>query len=152
MKKFCISTLIVVALGASLVWAQAARKHEHGFFGGRMAQELNLTADQQAQIKSIMQAERPKMQPLMEQLRSDEQQIRQATQASPFDEAKVSSLANDEAQVRAKMTVERARAQSQIFQLLTPEQRTKAEAMHQKFGGRMRHHKKDSGSATTTPQ
>jgi Spy/CpxP family protein refolding chaperone len=151
MKKFWIITALVLTLGATFMLAQTARRmHEHGFFAGKMAQELNLTADQQTQINSIMQAERPKMQPLMQQLRSDEQQIREASKATPFDEAKVTSLANQEAQVRAQLTVERARVQSQIFQVLTPEQRSKAEAMHQKFGGRMHRHKK--GTDSTTPQ
>src|SRR4029077_12542113 len=108
MKKFWISTAIVAALGASLMFAQAAQHGEHGrhgFFGGHMAKALNLTDAQQAQVKSIMQAEKPKMQPLMEQLRADEQQIREAAKVTPFDEAKVTSLAANEAQVRAQMTV-----------------------------------------------
>ena len=155
MKKFWISTAIVAALGASLVFAQAAQhgeRGEHGFMGGRMAKALNLTDAQQAQIKSIMQAEKPKMQPLMEQLRGDEQQIRDATKATPFDEAKVTSLAANEAQVRAQMTVERARMQSQIYQLLTPEQRSKADAMQKQFGSRMHRHKGGSNGATPQPQ
>jgi protein CpxP len=151
MKKFWISTAIVVALGVSLAAAEGMRHHRgHGFLSGRMAQALNLTADQQAQIKSLMQAEKPKMQPLMGQLRSDEQQIREATQATPFDEAKVSALAANEAQARAQITVERARMQSQIYRLLTPEQRTKAESMHQQFKQHMRRKKPEASS--TTPQ
>jgi protein CpxP len=141
---------VVLALGAGLLVAQATQRgtHEHNF-GKHMAQELNLTDAQQAQINSIMQAERPKMQPLMQQLRSDKQQIREATKSGAFDEAKVTSLANDEAQVRARLTVERARMQSQIYQVLTPEQRGKAQAMHQRFrGGRMHRHKADQSSTT----
>ena len=156
MKKFWISTAIVAALGASLVFAQAAQHGErgdHGFMGGRMAKALNLTDAQQAQIKSIMQAEKPKMQPLMEQLRGDEQQIRDASKATPFDEAKVTSLAASEAQVRAQMTVERARMQSQIYQLLTPEQRTKADAMQERIINRFhKHSTPDSQAGSAQPQ
>ena len=152
MKKSWISLAILLALGASLAVSAAAEHHHgrRGFGGARMAQALNLTPEQQAQIKNIMQAEKPKMQPLMEQLRADEQQIREATKTTPFDEAKVSSLATGEAQVRAQMIVERARMQSQIYQLLTPEQRSKAEAMHQQSAGHMHRHK--SGTDSTTPQ
>src|SRR5262249_40852906 len=68
-KKFFIVFALVLAAAAGL--ATAALAQGHGRFGHhkgwmlqRMTRELNLTEAQQAQIKSILQTEHARIQPL----------------------------------------------------------------------------------------
>ena len=97
---------------------------------------MPVTDAQQQQIKAIMEAEKPKMQPLMEQLRQERQQMNTLTESGAFDEAAVRAAAGKQAQTETDLAVERARVKSQIFAVLTPEQRTKAQEMKKNFEGR----------------
>ena len=80
--------------------------HGHGFgmegHGmGFMARYLNLTDDQKAQMKAIMQKEHPAMKPLFQQQHQIDQQLRQYVEG-PFDEAKVQTLARRRPSSRSK--------------------------------------------------
>lgn len=130
-KKFLLMTAVILAMAAGLavtVFAQVPRMG-HGRHGGwmlhRMTKELNLTDAQQAQIKSIMQAERAKTQPLMQQLHQNEQ-AQNAAVTGNFDEAKAQAFAAGQAQIMTNLIVEKQRTKSQIYAVLTPEQRQKA--------------------------
>ncbi len=68
--------------------------HRMGFF----AKALNLTDDQKAQMKAIMQKEHPAMKPLFQQEHQIDQQLRQYVEG-PFDQAKVQALATQKAQI-----------------------------------------------------
>ncbi len=144
-RKF-YATVVAIALGlvGAVALAQGGpgggHRGEFGFggFNRHMAQALNLTDQQQTQIKSILQAEKPAMQPLMLQLKASRQQMDAATQNGQFDEAKVRSIAEQQAQTMVNLTVEREKVKSEIWQVLTPDQRAKAEQMKQQFGERHR--------------
>ena len=134
---------LVLAVGTFAV-AQAnltdAPKHGagmHGRFGERMAAELGLSDQQKTQIKTILQNEKTKVQPLRDQLRTEHQQMAALTKGGAFDETQVRNLANQEAQTQANLIVERERVKSEIYQVLTPDQRTKADQMQAQFGQRM---------------
>lgn len=139
-KKFFLGVtaiILVVAAGlAGTVLAQGpGREFGHGGRHGgwmlrHMTKELNLTADQQTQIKSIMQAERSKTQPLMQQLRQNEQ-AQNATITGNFDEEQARTFAGKQTQIMSDLIVERQRAKSQIYAVLTPEQRQKAQQLMQ---------------------
>lgn len=111
----------------------------------RLAEVLELTPEQQEQIKSIRAAEEEKVAPLREQLREGRKQLRTAIESQPFNEAAVRTLAKSQAAIRTELIVSRARVQSQIHALLTPEQRTLAEKlrplMKQRRGPRGQHHR-----------
>jgi Spy/CpxP family protein refolding chaperone len=108
----------------------------HGRDGGwmgvlpRMTKELNLTDAQQAQIKSILQAERAKTQPMMQQLHKNEQAQNAAVNGN-FDEAKAQAFAAGQAQLMQNLIVEKQRTKAQIYSVLTPEQRDKAQTLMQ---------------------
>ncbi|HEX7287176.1 MAG TPA: Spy/CpxP family protein refolding chaperone [Candidatus Angelobacter sp.] len=136
-------TAVILAMAAGLaatVLAQGPRMG-HGRHGGgmdmlpRMTKALNLTDAQQAQIKSIMQAERAKIQPLMQQLHQNEQ-AQNAAVTGTFDEAKTQSFAAGQAQLMSSLIVEKQRAKSQIYAVLTPEQQQKAQTLLQQRGQR----------------
>jgi len=98
--------------------AQTAKsdKAERKSHMDKMAKELNLTADQQAQLKTIHQ---------------DAQQQKQAIQ-------KDSSLSAD--QKKAKMNELREQTKSKTEAILTPEQKEKMEQMHASHKGKKGHH------------
>jgi len=137
-KKFLLMTALILAMAAGLavtVFAQGPRMWQgrHGGWMGmsqRMAKELNLTDAQQAQIKSILQAERAKTQPIMQQLHKNEQAQDTAVNGN-FDEAKAQAFAAGQAQLMSNLIVEKQRTKAQIYAVLTPEQREKAQTLMQ---------------------
>jgi protein CpxP len=154
-KKFFLVTalLLAVAAGLSAAVSQVTEGHgghrdRSGKMLQRMTSELNLTDTQQAQIKTILQTEKAKIQPLRQQLRQNRLAQMNNT-AGTFDEAQVRAYAAKQAQLTSDLTVEQARTRSQIYSVLTPEQRTKAQALFQQ---RREHrmHKHSQSPANTT--
>lgn len=96
----------------------------------RFAKALNLTDAQKEQVKAILETEREKVAPLQKQLSENREKLRQAVEATPFDEAAVRTLAASQSEARTELMVSRARVQSRIFALLTPEQKESAKKFH----------------------
>ena len=115
----------------------AYRMHDHmmGFF----SKALNLTDDQKAQMKAIMQKERPAMKPLMQQEHQIDAQLRQYVEGT-YDEAKVRSVAAQKSQVEIELTVAHTRIHSEMYQVLTTEQRAQLKEMEAKHEARMQAH------------
>src|SRR5512140_3679470 len=71
-------------LGAAVAGAQPTdgpggpRKGPGGFMGGRIAQALNLTDEQKAEFKKVMEDQRPQMQTLHQQMRDNRQKLEDA--------------------------------------------------------------------------
>ncbi len=103
---------------------------------GYLAQQLNLTDQQKADIQKIFQAEKSVMEPVITQLRENRQALQQATANGQFDEATVTSLAQKQGDLMAQLIVSKHRVQSQIWQILTPEQREKASQLREQAGQR----------------
>src|SRR5580704_2907671 len=130
MKSIRFRLLIAAAavlLGTALAQSQTADAapapkpiHAHGDWAmgrehmGFFAKSLNLTDEQKAQMKTIMQKEH-----------------------GTFDEAKVRALASQQAQAHVEMTVAQTRIHNELFQLLTPEQQTQLKAMQARHESRM---------------
>lgn len=134
-KLFLIPVALILAVAAAglagTVYAQGpghgpgfGRRHG-GFMLKHMAKQLNLTDAQQGQIKTIMQGERAKMQPLNQQLRQNEQAQNAAT-TGDFNELQARAFAQKQTQIMNDVIVEKQRMKSQIYTVLTPEQRQKA--------------------------
>jgi protein CpxP len=155
-KRFFMVTAVVLALAAGLsaavtaVVAQSQGKQDHqGRMLQRMTEQLNLTEAQQAQIKTILQTQKSKIQPLRQQLRQNRLAQTSAVTGT-FDEAQVRSFAAKQAQIMTDLTVEKERTKSQIYSVLTPDQRQKAQALMQQH--QQHHmHKHSAPPATTTP-
>ena len=133
-KKFFIVTAIVLAVAAGLtasVYAQGPHRgfgHRSGWMLNHMTKELNLTEEQQSQVKSILDGERSRTKPLMEQLRQNEQAQNQQNlkTGGSFDDLQVRAFANNQAQIMRDLIIEKQRTKSQIYSVLTPDQRQKA--------------------------
>lgn len=94
-----------------------------GRFLQRIAERLNLTDDQKAQIKTILRSEKDTLKPLLGQLHSARENLRTAIQASDANETTVRAAAARVAAVEADLAVERMKVFAKIAPILTDEQR-----------------------------
>lgn len=146
--RFLIAALVVV-LGTALANAQtsadAPPMHGHGpefGMGGHMgffARELNLTDDQKAQMKGIMEKEHPTMKPLMQQEHQIDRQLRTYVEGT-YDAAKVRALATQKAKLDVEITVQQTRIHNEMYQLLTSDQQAKVKELEANREARMQQH------------
>jgi Spy/CpxP family protein refolding chaperone len=138
----------VVTLLAAIGFSQTAvttpgpghRGRHFGRMLGISARYLELTEAQKTQMKDIMTKEKPTIQPLMQQLAQNRQQMRQLESADTFDENKVRPLANQQSQTMAELIVQKARIKSELIQVLTAEQKTKMAAFEASREARLKKH------------
>jgi|SRR5271154_1227755 len=136
----------ILAIGAAVLLAVAAAiaqgMHGHGGPDGdfhRMLHQLDLTSDQQVQVKAIFEKEKPTMQPLMQQMQQNHTAMKTLEASGPFDENKTRALATQNSQTMVDLQVEHARIKSEIMQVLTADQKTKLaqmEANHEAHMGK----------------
>jgi len=146
-----IIAALAVLLGTAIAKSQTTADapppppmHGHGFgLGGPrgefFARELNLTDDQKAGMKSIMEKEHPSIKPLMQKQHQIDQQLRQYVEGT-YDAAKVRALATQRAKVEVELTVAQTRIHSEMYQLLTPDQQSKVKEIEANHEARMQKH------------
>jgi len=154
-KKFFMVLTMVLAVAAGLATTALAQGrgfgHHHGWMLGRMTKELNLTEAQQTQIKTILQTERAKMRPLMQQLHQNEK-AQSAAVTGAFDETQARAFAGKQTQIMSDLIVEKERTKSEIYAVLTPDQRAKAQQLlEQRQQRRLQHMQKHSQQPTQVP-
>jgi protein CpxP len=140
----------ILTIGAAVMLAVAAAiaqgMHGHGGPGGpggdfhHMLRQLDLTSDQQTQVKAIFAKEKPAMQPLMQQMRQNHDAMKALEAAGPFDEAKTRALATQNSQTMIELQVEHARIKSEIMQILTADQKAKLAQIEANREARMKEH------------
>jgi Spy/CpxP family protein refolding chaperone len=142
---------LAVLLGTAISKSQTAadapppmRVHGHEFGMGEhmiefFADYLNLSDAQQAQMKAVLQKERPALKPLFQQSRQIDLQLRQYAEGI-YDEAKVRALATQKAQVEVELTVQKTRIHNELFQLLTADQQAKMKELQARREARMQQH------------
>jgi protein CpxP len=149
--KFAAFGALAVALVAGVALAEAnggpGMRHgmHHGMMGGDMGlgmflHHLNLTEEQHAQVKQIMQNEHPTFKPLMQQEGQLHQQMLQLVTSGNFDQAKASAIASQEAQVHMQMQLEHMKIASQIYALLDSNQKAQVGDMIAKHQQHMQEH------------
>lgn len=166
MKKITVTILAIalVAIGAIFVIGQTtteksvdgkSRMGKHGKHGkrdgkrggmrgngfGKMFKGLDLTDAQKTQIKEIQKASHDANKSLHDQMRQNQQQLRQLSESGTFDEAAVTTLANQQGQLHAQMIVARQKTMTQMFNILTPEQKTKFAELKAQFKQKMEERK-----------
>lgn len=104
-----------------------------GFGGGGMFRQLNLTDDQQAKIKQIRESFGERTKSLREQLRTNQQELRQASSGGTFNEALASQKLTEEAGLKAKLMGEQFKLQQEMLTVLTAEQRTQMEQLREQM-------------------
>ncbi|HEV7861006.1 MAG TPA: Spy/CpxP family protein refolding chaperone [Pyrinomonadaceae bacterium] len=100
---------------------------------GPLARDLNLTDEQQAQVKKLTDGFAESTKALHDQLRTLHESQPDPLSGAAFDEAAVRSAAEAHAKIEVELEVAHARLMSQIFSLLTPEQKAKIAARRQEF-------------------
>ncbi len=135
-------------LAAGLAFAQAARpgraaarpvraalrQAAAGAIRQRMLQNLNLTADQKAQAKSIMQQARTQAQPMRTQLQDTRKTLATAVKSDP---GQITNLSAKAGQIQGQLLAIREQATAQIYALLTPDQKTRFDQMEQRLRQRI---------------
>lgn len=154
---------LAVLLGTAIAQSQTTEDaapappmhgHEFGMPGhmmGFFAKKLNLTDDQKAQAKAIMEKEHPTMKPLMQQEHAVDQQLRQYVEGS-FDQAKVQALALQKAQIQAQITVQQTRIHNELYQILTADQKTQLKEMEAQHEARMQERMNHNQEAPAAPE
>lgn len=132
---------VALALVAGIAFAEVNGGGMHhgmhrGFMDGgpdmgmaMMLHHLNLTDEQHAQVKQIMQNERPNFKPLMQQEGQFHQQMMQLITSGNFDQAKANALVSQEAQVHMQMQLEHLKIASQIYGVLDSNQKSQVTDM-----------------------
>ncbi|MEP6800782.1 MAG: Spy/CpxP family protein refolding chaperone [Acidobacteriota bacterium] len=136
-----VAALAAAGLFAGRLSADAFPHKTRGDFAprmfGRMARFLDLTGDQQTQIKGVLKAHAGEIEAQMTAKRAARQALRQAMLAQPIDEAAIRQRAMESGQVEADGAVLFARLRAEVDPILTPEQRTRV----QTFGTHARRHR-----------
>jgi Spy/CpxP family protein refolding chaperone len=138
-----IGAAVVLAVAAALAQGMHGHGGPDGDFHHMMAfftHYLDLTSDQQAQVKAIWAKEKPTLQPLMQQMHQNHAAMRALENAGPFDENKTRALATQNAQTMIEMQVQHARIKSEMIQILTPDQKTKLAEFEAKHESHMQKH------------
>lgn len=160
--RLLVATLAVL-LGSALAKSQTTEDappappmhgHEFGMHGhmmGYLAKQLNLTDDQKAQAKAIMQKEHPTMKPLMQQEHAIDQQLRQYVEGN-FDQAKVQALAAQKAQIQAQITVQETRIHNELYQILTADQKAQLKQLEAQHEARMQQRMQHNEEAPAAPE
>ena len=148
-KILAIASLSAVVLVASIAVAQSVktdrggeqgpRREWHGegakrgFHGDGAFNRLNLTDDQKAKMKQIRESFAERNKPLLEQLRTKRQELRQASEGGTFNEALATQKLTEMAGLQAKLMGERFKLHQEMQSVLTAEQKTQLEQMKAQF-------------------
>ena len=125
------------AIALSLLLAGSAADAGQGFRGGREGApgrgiraalaSLDLTDDQKAKVKGLLEGERPKFEALRQEGRAAREALRTATKAATPDPAAVGAAFLRVDAHRSAMRAERNVSRQKLEALLTTEQRAKLE-------------------------
>jgi periplasmic protein CpxP/Spy len=133
-RTLTLATLLFAALGAVSIgpaYAQDAAPMGNGRGVRLVEHRLNLTDTQRAQIKSILQQERPTIQQLAATLAQEHAELIALT---TFDDQKTVAIAQKYADTHTAATVEREKVRDEICAVLTPEQQQKLQVLRSRFG------------------
>jgi Spy/CpxP family protein refolding chaperone len=133
-RKTLLLTLSVLllptlAFAAGLRGAGIGGFHGHGGMMDRIADKLDLTADQKSQITDLMKSHRDEIKANMDKIRAARQAELAAIHADTFDESAIRAAAAKVAEAEADMAVSRGKIAAEVRQVLTSEQREKAKEL-----------------------
>ena len=151
MKKIVIAIIAVavVVTGAIFVIAQkrsgdgGGQRFGHGR-GDRMGMALrglDLTDEQKAKVKEIMEANKATFEPTMQAMKENRSKLRDLGKDGTFDQAQVEALAKEQGDLVAKSIIQKESVKAQVFAILTDEQKAKAAEMRTKFEERGKGHR-----------
>lgn len=98
----------------------------------RMAERLNASDEQRAQIRAIAEGSRGKMDQLRGEMRTNRSQLKELIRQTPLDKAAVRGIAEKQGDLKTEMIVLRAQQRSEIKAVLTDDQRARLEQMRER--------------------
>jgi Spy/CpxP family protein refolding chaperone len=126
----------VVASGSTLTQAQVTNNPTsiplRGQIRQRIAEKLNLTDDQKAQIKTVLRGEKDMIKNLVGQLQYTRKNLRAAIRAGDANETAVRAAAAKAAAVEGELAVERMKIYGKIAPILTDAQRQQISELEQR--------------------
>jgi Spy/CpxP family protein refolding chaperone len=121
------------------------RWHHHGH--GQLLSKLNLSAEQQAAVKTIMTNAGPQMKSIHQEMRSNSLKLRQ-TQPSDANYANVvAQVTQANGSLHSQMISQREAVRAQVFKVLTPEQQTQLAALQAQMQAKMQARMQAGGAA-----
>ncbi|MCB5186830.1 Spy/CpxP family protein refolding chaperone [Methylobacillus caricis] len=101
----------------------------HGFSEGRFLEHklrpLNLSAEQQAQVKQIVEKQKPVFAEKRQAVHDSYKALAAASRSESYDEKNVQQLAGQQAKIQADLIVLRTNTIHEVYKVLTPEQQQK---------------------------
>ena len=97
--------------------------------------DLDLTAEQETQIKGILRSHREEFHDILDRLKAEHEAVRKAADQDTIDEAAIRERVAAAAGPLGDLAVLHARVHHEISAVLTPEQREKAKGLHEKMRG-----------------
>lgn len=132
-------TGLLLVAGATLVPAGDGQRgpkgmREHGPLGplGRALHQLDLTDDQRAQVRTVLETARPDLQALRERLRTNREAFRESQSPTQVDEAAIRAHVAAQATIQADLAVAVARVRASVLALLTPGQLAELEQLRER--------------------
>ncbi|HEY1059210.1 MAG TPA: Spy/CpxP family protein refolding chaperone [Limnobacter sp.] len=102
-------------------------RHEHGPMA--LLKKLNLTPDQNAKVKQILDKQRASMDGKREAHKAHRDEMRALVESDTFDQAKATQLIQQQQQQELNDRLSMLQTQHDIYMVLTPDQRTKLKAL-----------------------
>lgn len=148
MKRFLIwSSIVVLVAVVGIVVVRADSLSWRGYGGpgwrhhsplGYLSHELRLNDEQQSQIKSIWQTERPMVGSLIREFAAESMEMEAATEKGNLDDTRVRAIATHQGETIAKLLVEKQRFKSKVYAtVLNQEQRDKADELEKTWQSRL---------------
>ena len=128
--------LFIAALGSQAVWAQRARagmRPGDRPMMGRLAQELNLTAEQQKKLEEFRKARQEERQAFRDQMMKNREEMRKLMEDPAANQAKIDALIDRMSKLRADQEKGAVRARVERDKIFTPEQLEKLKAFRDGF-------------------
>jgi protein CpxP len=153
-KQTFVATLCAALLAAGAAFAQP---HPHGKAGmagmeAHLTAALNLTADQQTQVKALHEQLTAQMAPLLAQSKQQHQELKSLVEGTNPDANEVGqkTLAANQTQAQIKALHENFKAK--LTAILTPDQKAKFAQMEQNRHEHWGHGGQETGGAAAPPQ
>lgn len=99
---------------------------------------LNLTEDQQAQLRKIREARQPEFKAAGEKIRAARDGMRQLMEADSINESAIRSKAAEVAAAEAEVAILNARVRQESLQILTSEQQQKLKELRESRGAQLK--------------
>lgn len=152
MKSSIFSAVGAVAVAGLMALANPAAAHG-GFGKGRgggklfassfqiayIARELDMTEEQKAQLREVLDAARPEADRLADAMFNSREAVQAFREGESFSEEEIRAAADETGKLVADMMVLHARVHKQIKAILTPDQLKRFEKIRTRHRGKGRH-------------